>query len=54
MGLKNNIVGAVWWALAVEAFLGWMVTWTIHEGKGIERKKLLLEPSEDQEEQTRR
>jgi hypothetical protein len=54
MGLKNNIVGAVWWALAVEAFLGWMVTWTIHEGKGIERKKLLPEPSEDQEEQAGR
>ncbi|KAL2372199.1 hypothetical protein RJ035_000465 [Blastomyces gilchristii] len=40
MGLKYNIVGAVWWALAVLAFLGWGLTWTIFEGRGIEEKKL--------------
>jgi hypothetical protein len=38
-GLSNNIVGAVWWALAVEAMLGWVVSWTVYEGKGIDRKK---------------
>lgn len=54
MGLSNNIVGAVWWALAVEALLGWMVTWTIHEGKGIEKRKLVQEPPQDQEERTER
>jgi hypothetical protein len=35
MGLENNIVGAVWWGMAVEAIIGWTLTWTIHEGKGI-------------------
>ncbi|KAH8700222.1 putative MFS multidrug transporter [Talaromyces proteolyticus] len=39
LGLLHNIVGAVWWALAVEATLGWLVSWTVQEGKGIERKK---------------
>ncbi|CRG90115.1 putative membrane protein YCR023C [Talaromyces islandicus] len=39
LGLSNNIVGAVWWALAMEAILGWVVSWTVYEGKGIERKK---------------
>ncbi|KAF3386791.1 putative membrane protein [Penicillium rolfsii] len=39
LGLANNMVGAVWWGLAIEAFLGWFVLWTIHEGKGIERPK---------------
>lgn len=38
MGLKHNIIGAIWWALAAEALLGWVFTWTIEEGKGIERK----------------
>jgi hypothetical protein len=53
MGLKNNIVGAVWWALAVEATLGWILTWTIYEGKGIERKKPAeqLPPEEVEEEE---
>ncbi|OJD24192.1 hypothetical protein ACJ73_04449 [Blastomyces percursus] len=40
MGLKYNIVGAVWWALAVLALLGWGLTWTIFEGRGIEKKKV--------------
>lgn len=39
LGLQNNIIGAVWWALAAEASLGWLLTWTIYEGKGIVRKK---------------
>ncbi|OQD70597.1 hypothetical protein PENDEC_c022G00086 [Penicillium decumbens] len=39
LGLANNTVGAIWWALAVEATIGWFVLWTIHEGKGIERPK---------------
>lgn len=39
LGLSNNIVGAVWWALAMEAILGWVVSWSIYEGKGIDRKR---------------
>ncbi|GLA29232.1 hypothetical protein AnigIFM63604_005605 [Aspergillus niger] len=38
-GLRENFVGGVWWGLAVEAVLGWVVLWFIWEGKGIERKK---------------
>ena len=36
--LENNTVGAIWWALAVEALLGWVITWTIVEGAGFEKK----------------
>ncbi|KMU84212.1 hypothetical protein CIHG_01998 [Coccidioides immitis H538.4] len=32
LGLKNNIVGGVWWALALIAILNWALTWTIFEG----------------------
>ncbi|KAJ5389660.1 uncharacterized protein N7496_000728 [Penicillium cataractarum] len=39
LGLANNMVGAVWWGLAIEAFLGWFVLWTIQEGKGIQKPK---------------
>lgn len=39
LGLSNNIVGAVWWALAIEAMLGWVVSWSVYEGEGIDRKK---------------
>ncbi|GIJ82202.1 hypothetical protein Asppvi_000708 [Aspergillus pseudoviridinutans] len=39
LGLKNNLVGGIWWALALEALVGWLLLWTIYEGKGIERKK---------------
>lgn len=39
LGLKNNLVGGIWWALALEALVGWLLLWTIHEGKGIERRK---------------
>ncbi|KAJ5128848.1 hypothetical protein N7448_002561 [Penicillium atrosanguineum] len=45
LGLANNMVGVIWWALAVEATIGWFVLWTIHEGKGIERPK--QEPEEE-------
>ncbi|KAL1989187.1 hypothetical protein VTN96DRAFT_3734 [Rasamsonia emersonii] len=51
MGLKNNIVGAVWWALAVEATLGWILTWTVYEGKGIEKKKAAIEERQLREEE---
>lgn len=50
LGLKHNIVGAVWWALAVEALAGWLITWTITEGRGIERRK---EVEEEEGEETR-
>jgi hypothetical protein len=39
LGLKNNLVGGIWWALALEALVGWLLLWTIYEGKGIERRK---------------
>lgn len=46
LGLENNIVGAVFWALAVESFIGWVLTWTIFEDKGIEKeKKTTTEPT---------
>lgn len=38
LGLKNNIVGAIWWAIALEAMLNWALTWTIYEGNGREKK----------------
>ncbi|OQE46193.1 hypothetical protein PENCOP_c001G03165 [Penicillium coprophilum] len=46
LGLENNMIGAVWWALAVESLLGWVMLWSISEGKGIERKK---DETEDEE-----
>ncbi|KAJ5095981.1 hypothetical protein NUU61_005337 [Penicillium alfredii] len=45
-GLENNIIGAVWWALATEALIGWFLLWSIYEGKGIERKKDELDEAE--------
>jgi hypothetical protein len=47
LGLANNMVGAVWWVLAIEAFLGWFVLWTIQEGKGIEKPKEGNEDDDD-------
>ncbi|KAJ5960202.1 uncharacterized protein N7479_007352 [Penicillium vulpinum] len=47
LGLQNNMIGAVWWALAVESLIGWAMLWNIYEGKGIERKK--YETEEDEE-----
>lgn len=46
LGLENNMIGAVWWALAVESLLGWAMLWSIYEGKGIERKKDEVEEDE--------
>lgn len=58
LGLSHNIIGAVWWALAVEALLGWLVSWSIYEGEGIQRKKVVQEEealldSESEEEERR-
>ncbi|KAJ5748768.1 uncharacterized protein N7511_010464 [Penicillium nucicola] len=46
LGLENNMIGGVWWALAIEALIGWAVLYTIYEGKGIERKKDVEEDEE--------
>ncbi|KAK2745858.1 hypothetical protein FQN57_003471 [Myotisia sp. PD_48] len=35
LGLNYNIVGAIWWSLAVEASVGWLLTWAIYEGDGL-------------------
>ncbi|KAJ5631404.1 uncharacterized protein N7484_011504 [Penicillium longicatenatum] len=50
LGLMHNMVGAIWWALAAEALIGYMVLWTIHEGKGIERPKPVVDEVEEGEE----
>lgn len=39
LGFRYNLIGGIWWALAVEALVGWFVLWPIYEGKGIEKKK---------------
>ena len=39
LGLKYNMVGGIWWALAVEAIVGWFLLWSIYEDKGIEQRK---------------
>ncbi|OJK03937.1 hypothetical protein ASPACDRAFT_13041, partial [Aspergillus aculeatus ATCC 16872] len=39
LGLEHNFVGGIWWALALEALIGWFALFMIYEGKGIERKK---------------
>ena len=35
-GLKNNMVGAVWWAMAIAALIGWCVSFLVFEGSGNE------------------
>ncbi|KAJ6017771.1 hypothetical protein N7451_001150 [Penicillium sp. IBT 35674x] len=50
LGLMHNMVGAIWWALAAEALIGYMVLWTIYEGKGIERPKPVVDEVEEGEE----
>ncbi|KAJ5810204.1 uncharacterized protein N7503_002422 [Penicillium pulvis] len=50
LGLMHNMVGAIWWALAAEALIGYMVLWTIYEGKGIERPKPVADEVEEGEE----
>lgn len=39
LGLQHNMIGAIWWAVAAEALVGWFLLWAIYEGKGIEKKK---------------
>lgn len=39
LGLRYNLIVGVWWFLALEAFAGWLLLWTIYEGKGIEKGK---------------
>jgi hypothetical protein len=39
LGLENNIVGAVWWALAAGALISWALLWTIREGSGYDEVK---------------
>ncbi|RAL16014.1 uncharacterized protein BO97DRAFT_431754 [Aspergillus homomorphus CBS 101889] len=48
LGLEHNFVGGIWWALALEALLGWFALFLIYEGKGIEKKKKVLEEEEDE------
>ncbi|KAB8239629.1 uncharacterized protein BDW43DRAFT_296012 [Aspergillus alliaceus] len=38
LGFKNNMVGGIWWALAMESLIGWLLLWSIYEDKGIEKK----------------
>ncbi|PLB54642.1 putative MFS multidrug transporter [Aspergillus steynii IBT 23096] len=47
LGLKYNMVGGIWWALALEALVGWMLLWSIYEGRGIEKNADRTEESED-------
>ncbi|GFF91037.1 uncharacterized membrane protein YCR023C [Aspergillus udagawae] len=47
LGLKNNLVGGIWWALALEALVGWLLLWTIYEGKGIEQRKVRREDAQE-------
>lgn len=47
LGLKYNMVGGIWWALALEALVGWMLLWSIYEGRGIEKNAERTEESED-------
>lgn len=35
-GLRVGVVGAVWWALAFVAAVGWGVSWLVREGDGHE------------------
>ncbi|KKY20219.1 putative mfs multidrug [Phaeomoniella chlamydospora] len=36
VGLKDNIVGAVWWAMAGVALVGWGFSWAVFEGNGVD------------------
>jgi hypothetical protein len=47
LGLANNMVGAVWWALAVESLIGWFVLWSVHEGQGIQPVKKAVGEEDD-------
>ncbi|RDW81320.1 putative MFS multidrug transporter [Aspergillus mulundensis] len=55
LGFMYKFVGGVWWALAIEALLGWLLLGTIYEGRGIDRTKdLIVEREEAEEEEERR
>ncbi|KAL2861847.1 hypothetical protein BJX68DRAFT_251669 [Aspergillus pseudodeflectus] len=54
LGLEYDLVGGVWWALAVEAALGWVLLGTIYEGKGIDRSKNKRNRVEEGEDEERR
>ncbi|KAJ5108031.1 hypothetical protein N7456_004706 [Penicillium angulare] len=49
LGLMHNMVGAVWWALAIESLLGYVVLWFIYEGKGIDKSKPDAEEEESEQ-----
>jgi len=34
-GLRANMVGAVWWGMAVVAILNWALLWVLQEGEGV-------------------
>lgn len=43
LGLRYNLIGGVWWFLALEALVGWFLLFYIYEGKGIQKKKVPVE-----------
>lgn len=47
LGFKDNLVGGVWWFLAVEALVGWLLLWSIYEGGGIEKPREVVDEEED-------
>ncbi|KAJ6015470.1 hypothetical protein N7540_010061 [Penicillium herquei] len=49
LGLINNMVGAIWWFLAAEALLGYVVLWFIYEGNGIEKPQPIAEEEQEEE-----
>ncbi|PWY86051.1 hypothetical protein BO70DRAFT_370135 [Aspergillus heteromorphus CBS 117.55] len=49
LGLEYNFVGGIWWALALESLVGWLVLFFIFEGKGIEKRKRTEEIEEPDE-----
>ncbi|KAL3473540.1 hypothetical protein BJX99DRAFT_248848 [Aspergillus californicus] len=53
LGLEFNLVGGVWWGLALEALLGWVLLGTIYEGRGIDRSAGRDATAEWEEEQER-
>lgn len=47
LGLRHNFIVGVWWLFALEAFLGWLLLWTIHEGKGIQKPQDVEDEEDD-------
>ncbi|KAE8147963.1 major facilitator superfamily domain-containing protein [Aspergillus avenaceus] len=48
LGFKYNLIGGIWWALALEALVGWSLLWKIHEDRGIEKNN-----TQEEDENTR-